>query len=199
MDIYRKTIGIFSGSKWPKYNKCGLQKSLMTFTNSLDTSQFKIAYGGGESGVMGVIPRRFDEIGGKVIGIDAKMFSDKYGTAPFGEQRIYDTFSERQHKLIEESDIFLVLPGGVGTIYEIFEVITFNDLNLWTCSLSTTPTVKPIIIYNYENYYGDLKKQLIEGVSNQLINRESFESIKWCTDVDEIKQHVSCYSQDSSH
>ena len=91
------------------------------------------------------------------------------------------------------------MPGGVGTIYEIFEVITFNDLNLWTCSLSTTPTVKPIIIYNYENYYGDLKKQLIEGVSNQLISRESFESIKWCTDVDEIKQQVSSYSHDSSH
>ena len=61
---------------------------------------------------MGVIPRRFSEVGGKVTAIDADMFVKKFGKADFGELEVYDTFSERQSQLIKRSDIVLVLPGG---------------------------------------------------------------------------------------
>ena len=184
-----KTIGIFSGSRWPTLGRETLEKSLLVLTNAINVNNFKIAYGGGESGLMGVIPKRFHENGGQVIGIDAKMFADKYGTASFGTQLVYETFHERQHKLIEEADIILALPGGVGTIYEIMEVITFNDLNLWGDE-KNYPIKKEIICYNFDGYFDSLKLQLKYGVENGLISENSFKLVKWCQNVEQIQECI---------
>ena len=67
-------------------------------------------------------------MGGKVSCIDQKNFAEKYGSVSFFNNTIVDTFSERQRKLIEKGDIYLCLPGGVGTLSEIFDVLVENDI-----------------------------------------------------------------------
>ena len=183
---YMRTIGIFSGSRWPNKNKKALEQSLLALTNQLNIHDYKIAYGGGGSGLMGVIPQQFDKNGGKVLGIDAKLFADKYGIADFGEQIVCDSFVERQHKLVQESDIIVALPGGMGTIYEVMEVATYNDLKLWE-----TDIVKPIICYNYNGYFNPLREQLLRGIEDGLILQDSYDNISWCDNIQDIYKKVT--------
>lgn len=139
-------IGIFSGSKTPHFFD-DISSELKKVAEGLSNEHFRIVYGGGTSGIMGVIPKRYSELGGKVLGIDAEMFVKKFGKADFGDLEVYETFNERQMRLIQRSDIVLVLPGGLGTISELFDVLTLNDLNL--------KRIK-VIIYNYNGFYDDI-------------------------------------------
>jgi uncharacterized protein (TIGR00730 family) len=141
-----KHLGIFSGSKTIQHYE-NLNDDLIKIAEGIPNDKIRIVYGGGTSGLMGVIPKRYSELGGKVTGIDADMFVKKFGSAEFGELEVYSTFNERQLRLIERSDIVLVLPGGVGTISELFDVLTLHDLNL----KKTT-----VIIYNYNGFYDEI-------------------------------------------
>jgi len=78
---------------------------------------------------MGIIPRTFSEISGEVIGINAKMFTEKFGVSAFGKTKIYEKIFDRQNALVNLSDIYLCLPGGVGTISELFNTLVLNDLH----------------------------------------------------------------------
>lgn len=152
-----RNIGIFSGSKTPHFFD-DISIELKKVAQGLSIENHRIVYGGGTSGIMGVIPKCFSELGGNVLGIDADMFVKKFGKADFGDLEVYETFNERQMKLIDKSDMVLVLPGGVGTISELFDVLTLNDLNL--------KKIK-VIIYNYNGFYDDIiefiKKRQKEG------------------------------------
>ena len=169
-----KHIGIFSGSKTP-YFFDDISCQLKEIAEGIPKDHFRIVYGGGTSGLMGVIPRRFSELGGRVTGIDADMFVKRFGKADFGELEVYDTFSERQSQLIIRSDIVLVLPGGVGTISELFDVLTLNDLNIKKTK---------VIIYNYNGFYDEIiqfiHKRQQEGFIKPLDN------IRYVRSADEV-------------
>jgi uncharacterized protein (TIGR00730 family) len=169
-----KHIGIFSGSKSTHFFD-DISIELKEIAEGISKEQFCIVYGGGTSGLMGVIPRRFSELGGKVTGIDADMFVKKFGKADFGDLEVYDTFSERQSQLIKRSDIVLVLPGGVGTISELFDVLTLNDLNIKKTK---------VIIYNYNGFYDEIiqfiHKRQQEGFIKPLDN------IRYVRSADEV-------------
>lgn len=177
-----KHLGIFSGSKTIQHYE-NLTNELNKIAEGIPNDRFRIVYGGGTSGLMGVIPKRYSELGGNVLGIDAEMFVKKFGRADFGELEVYNTFNERQLRLIERSDIVLVLPGGVGTISELFDVLTLNDLNL----KKTT-----IIIYNYDGFYDEIiqfiHKRQKEGFIKPLDNLRYAKSSEEILDI--IKKYV---------
>ena len=170
----RHTIGIFAGSTF-SHSKNGVSKldqmptsdlewqqstildELHSVANHLDPERFKLVYGGGNSGLMGVIPVGFSKRGGSVLGYNARMFADSAdsGGAPNGSQIglqiVCETFEERQLSLIRASDSILVLPGGVGTLYEVFDVLVRNDLRRWDDQRS-----RRVVLYNYRNYFKGL-------------------------------------------
>jgi uncharacterized protein (TIGR00730 family) len=157
-------IGIFSGSKTPLFfNNITLE--LKKIAERLDIQKYSLVYGGGSSGLMGVIPKKYSELGGKVIGVDADMFVKRFGKADFGEHIVYDTFNERQMRLIQKSHIVLVLPGGVGTVSELFDVLTLNDLNLRDIH---------VLVYNYNGFYDEIiqfiHKRQLDGFIKHLKN-----------------------------
>ena len=178
-------IGIFSGSRFPidEKAKSGLVKDLLEITNSLNPQKHVVVYGGGASGLMSVIPKEFDVRGGQVVGIDARIFVEKYGAARFGQQYVEDTFDSRQKRLIETADVFLALPGGVGTVYEVMEVMTYNDLKLW----KRDPTrVRRIIVFNHCGAYDGLKSHIQEAVEAGYVVASSAEAVVWCDTVEEV-------------
>lgn len=139
-------LGIFSGSK----TIAGMDRianQLRAIADGLDTDKFTIVYGGGTSGLMGVIPKHYAGRGGRVIGVDADMFVKRFGSADFGELEVHSTFGERQRALIDKSDVVLVLPGGLGTMSEWFDVMTLNDLRLRNI---------PVVVYNPDGFYDDI-------------------------------------------
>ncbi|GAB4515828.1 MAG: TIGR00730 family Rossman fold protein [Roseibium sp.] len=90
---------------------------------------YTLVYGGARVGLMGTVADAALEAGGKVIGILPRALSDKeIGHEGLTELHLVDSMHERKARMADLSDAFLALPGGVGTLEEIFEVWTWGQL-----------------------------------------------------------------------
>ncbi|MCX7152462.1 MAG: TIGR00730 family Rossman fold protein [Proteobacteria bacterium] len=95
-------------------------------------NNYRLVYGGGSRGLMGEASRAAFAAGGKLHGVipASLMKREQARGASIGEIEVVDTLSERKSRMAAESDAFVALPGGVGTLDELFEMITWNDLGL---------------------------------------------------------------------
>ena len=130
-------------------------------------NKFNVWYGGGNAGIMGVIPKHFHLRGGEVLSVNAKQFS-VYDDVVYGTTYIKDTFTERQNSLIEKGDLYLALPGGVGTASEIFDVLVNNDVNGKECKM---------VFYSYNNYFEDLINFIEKNINSGYIRPHIMENI----------------------
>jgi uncharacterized protein (TIGR00730 family) len=111
-----------------------------------------IVFGGGARGLMGAAAKGVYGCGGPVCGV-APHFFDRPGILfeSCSELILTETMRERKQKMEELSDAFVVLPGGIGTLEEFFEVLTLKQL---------AQHKKPIVLYNIAGYYADLCRLL---------------------------------------
>jgi uncharacterized protein (TIGR00730 family) len=115
---------------------------------SLAQHHITLRYGGGNTGLMGAVAKAVLDNGGQVIGIIPKfMWDNKWGSEDLTQMIIVDTMHERKQTMIENVDAVIALPGGVGTLEELLEVITWKQLGLFN---------KPILIVNTDGYYDPL-------------------------------------------
>ncbi|MFD1987854.1 TIGR00730 family Rossman fold protein [Mesorhizobium newzealandense] len=99
---------------------------------SLARSGLRLIYGGGTKGIMGAVAEGALRAGGKVTGIIPRFLINKEATETaldrLDELVITDNMHERKHRMFEKSDAFVALPGGIGTVEEIVEVMTWAQL-----------------------------------------------------------------------
>ena len=114
---------------------------------NIDINKISIVYGGGNVGLMGIVRDSFISIGGKIITSNI----NKFVVEGIFDDYIFDNINERQQKLIELGDAYLILPGGFGTMFEMLEVITKNQIG---------ESTKPILIFNFNNIYDYLLKEI---------------------------------------
>ena len=92
----------------------------------------RLVYGGGTKGLMGAVAAGAMEAGGKVLGIIPRFLVTKEASAAglnaLTELIVVDNMHQRKHALFENSDAFIALPGGIGTVEEIVEVMTWAQL-----------------------------------------------------------------------
>ncbi len=106
--------------------------------------------GGGNLGLMGAVIDSVLSHGGKVKGVIPKFMVDSgWCHQNLSEQIVTNTMHERKQKMAEMSNAAIALPGGVGTLEELLEIITWKQLGLYK---------HPIIILNTNNYYSSLLK-----------------------------------------
>lgn len=118
----------------------------------------QVVFGGGKLGLMGLVADSALAHGGRVIGIIPKLLEGVEGAHPtLSELHVVDSMHTRKRKMVELSDAFIVLPGGFGTLDELFEILTWRQLQMHN---------KPIIIVNINGYWDPLKK-LIHNVIEQ--------------------------------
>ena len=129
-------ITIFGSSKI-NINKKYFEKSreLITKLNE-HKNTINVVYGGGSQGLMGEIAL----FKGNVISSNITKFTEH----SVEDEYVFDNIQDRQRKLTEVGDMYIILPGGYGTIYELMEVLTLNDIK---------EIKKPIIIYNIDNFF----------------------------------------------
>ena len=107
-----------------------------------------LVYGAGNSGMMGAISDALIEGGGAAIGVTPQFFVLAEETRDdLAEVVISDDMSTRRNWMIENGDAFIALPGGMGTLDEITEVMTYKRLGL------LGKVNKPVMIYNVNGYY----------------------------------------------
>ena len=114
-----------------------------------------LVYGGGDLGLMGAIAHGVFENGGSVVGVIPKSLY-KVVTKCLGETIVTDTMHERKMKIYELSDAFLALPGGLGTLDELFETLTWQQLGIHA---------KPVAVLNTEKFY-DPMLTMIQGAKD---------------------------------
>ena len=126
-------------------------------------------YGGADVGLMKVIADKMLEKGRDVVGIIPKLICDME-IAHEGISKMIETnsMSERKLLLINESDAFIAMPGGFGTLDELFEIAVLNQLRI---------TDKPIALYNTSNYFDSLIQFIDHGVSQGFIRKEHRDNI----------------------
>jgi uncharacterized protein (TIGR00730 family) len=104
-----------------------------------------LVYGGGKTGLMGALADAALEHGTKVIGVLPELFNTSaLAHENLSELYIAETMHERKAKMIEMSDAFIALPGGFGTLEELFEILTWSQIGIHTC---------PVGILNINAYF----------------------------------------------
>ena len=109
---------------------------------------WRLVYGGGHTGLMGAVADAALAAGAEVIGIiPDRLIERELGHGGVTELQVVGSMHERKHKMAEQSDAFLALPGGIGTMEEIFEVWTWRQLGYHHKALG---------LLNVGGYYDDL-------------------------------------------
>ena len=118
----------------------------------------QLVYGGGRSGLMGIVAEATRLAGGRVVGVIPQALVDKeQASLHCDELHVVDTMHERKAMMAERSDAFVALPGGIGTFEELFEVWTWRQLGYHD---------KPIGLLNVAGYYNALLVFLRQSVQN---------------------------------
>ena len=121
----------------------------------------RLIYGAGNSGMMGAVSDALIECGGEAIGVTPQFFVLAEETRDdLTEVVIADDMSTRRKWMIDHGDAFIALPGGMGTLDEITEVMTYKRLGL------LGEINKPVMVYNVNGYYdrffdflGDMRRE----------------------------------------
>jgi len=123
-----------------------------------------IVYGGGSAGSMGAVADGALSKGGEVIGILPRFMADlEWGHPGLTHLDLVDDMRERKHRLLAGSDAVVALPGGCGTLEELFEAITLKRLGLY---------FNPIVLLDTLNYWQPLDAFLHQVIEQRFMNPE---------------------------
>ncbi len=126
--------------------------------------EITLVYGGANVGLMGVLADTVMEGGGKVIGVMPKSLVEKeVAHDNLTEMHIVEGMQERKALMADLSDAFIALPGAYGTLDEIFEVLTWNQLGI---------VGKPVGLLNIGGFYDPLLAMLDYAVGERFLRRE---------------------------
>lgn len=122
-------------------------KAAYAFGAELAKAGLRMVYGGGGVGLMGECARGANEAGGRVLGIIPGFLTSRERKYDEVETRVVSSMHERKIMLFDESDAFVVLPGGVGTLEEIVELLSWRRMDLHN---------KPIVFYDPRGFWQPL-------------------------------------------
>jgi hypothetical protein len=123
-----------------------------------------VVYGGGSMGSMGALADGALSVGGEVIGILPRFMADlEWGHPGLTRLELVEDMRERKHKLLTGSDAVVALPGGCGTLEELFEAITLKRLGVY---------FGPIVLLNTRGFYDDVVHVLERSIDERFMNPE---------------------------
>jgi uncharacterized protein (TIGR00730 family) len=124
-----RSLAVFCGSRVgvnPAYARAG-----RALGQGLGEAGIRLVFGGGRIGIMGVVADAVLDAGGRVLGVIPQFLTElEVAHERATEMVVTDNMHTRKTRLYEESDAFLVMPGGLGTFDEAFEIITWRQLGL---------------------------------------------------------------------
>ncbi len=168
-----KRIGVYCASS----NKCDKLYLQAAYKLGIRLAQNKIVtyYGGGAVGLMGSLADSAISAGGVVIGVIPDFMQQlEWGHKGISKLHVVKTMHERKSKIASESDAFVALPGGCGTLEELLEIITWKRLGLHA---------KPIIITNLQGFFNPCIEMLNMCVQENFMHEKH---LKMWTTVDSV-------------
>ena len=140
--------------------------------------QGQLVYGGGNSGLMGIVALATQQAGGRVVGIIPHALAEKeLARDDCDEFHLVDNMHQRKHMMAERADAFLTLPGGIGTFEEFFEVWTWKQLGYHN---------KPIGLLNVDGYYDGLMAFMNNTVNKDFVSDWQMGLIHQSSDLEKL-------------
>ncbi|HYH88924.1 MAG TPA: TIGR00730 family Rossman fold protein [Solirubrobacteraceae bacterium] len=156
-----KRVCVFSGSS-PGAD-IAYRAAATDLGHGLADRGIELVYGGAHVGLMGVLADAALEGGGRVTGVIPQSLVEREIAHPgLSDLRIVNSMHERKAVMAELADAFVALPGGVGTLEELFEVYTWNQLGLHA---------KPLGLFNVRGYFDGLARFLDHAVEERFVTR----------------------------
>ncbi|NKI18242.1 TIGR00730 family Rossman fold protein [Spongiibacter sp. KMU-166] len=137
-----------------------------------------LVYGGASIGIMGELADAVIAEGGEVIGVIPQDLADReVAHAGLSELRVVATMHQRKQVMAELADGFIALPGGLGTLEELFEILTWAQLGYHR---------KPCALLNVAGYYDHLSAFLQHGVAEQFVSPAHARLLQIASDVPQL-------------
>ena len=167
-DIRLKRICVYCGSHpgdSPEYIEAAVDMGRTLAKNGIG-----LVYGGAKVGLMGAMARTVLELKGEVIGVMPRALVEReVAFDGLNDFRVVESMHERKALMARLADGFIAMPGGLGTIEELFETLTWSQLGFHS---------KPCGILNINGYYDSLLQFLDQGVKSHFIHREHVKMIQ---------------------
>lgn len=140
-----------------------------------------LVFGGGDTGMMGACAHGVQDTNGKSIGIAPKWIENFEPLCKECSEFIYvDSMDERKNKFLENSDAFIITPGGIGTLDEFFEIITLKKLEQHD---------KEIIVFNIDGFYNKMF-DMIDDMAQKGFLYNQYEIFKIAETIEEIFSYL---------
>lgn len=144
-----------------------------------------LVYGGSNIGLMRAIADACLAEGGHVIGVMPQGLIDReVAYTNLKEFHVVESMSIRKEKMAELSDAFIAMPGGIGTLDEIFEVMSWNQLEIMD---------KPVALLNTKGFYNDLVKFLDYTVEQRFVRNEHRQNLLVDENPEQLLQAIENY------
>ncbi|HEX5124267.1 MAG TPA: TIGR00730 family Rossman fold protein [Rhodanobacteraceae bacterium] len=144
----------------------------------LATAGCSVVYGGGAAGLMGSLANGALAAGGDVIGIIPRFMTEVEWQHPgLASLEVVEDMRERKHRLLTGSDAVVALPGGCGTLEEMFEALTLKRLGLY---------FNPIVLVNTNGFYAPLATFMDQMIDQRFMNPQHREMWTVVDAIDEV-------------
>lgn len=143
-----------------------------------------LVYGGADVGLMGAVADSALAHGGKVVGVITEQLNQKVGHKKLGELHVVTTMHERKTKMFEMSGGFIVMPGGLGTLEEAMEVMTWAQLGHHS---------KPVGFLNVRGYFDRLMDFLDHAVDQRFLKKEHRQMLLVASRPDLLLEAMEAY------
>lgn len=153
----------------------------------LGERRHSLVFGAGAQGLMGAAARGFKDAGAKVFGVIPKFFEENGFEGIFydaDELHFTETMAERKQMMEDECDAFVIVPGGIGTFEEFFQVLTLKQLGRHK---------KAIVVYNSFGYYDELERIMEETIKKGFVNEECRKIYKIVDTAKEVSDYLENY------
>jgi len=148
---------------------------------------WQLVYGGGKVGLMGEVADAVLAAGGRVVGIIPQSLQDReVGHPALHELHVVQTMHQRKQMMAERADAFVALPGGIGTLEELYEVWTWRQLGYHD---------QPIALLNTEGYYDALLAFMDHSVAQGFLDPAQQAVVTVGTDPESLLQAVAAQAR----
>jgi len=179
-----KSICVFCGSslgRTPEY-----AEAVRHLARTLAGEGIDIVYGGARVGAMGLLADTALEAGGRVVGVIPGLLVDaEIAHGGLSELRVVGSMHERKAMMAELSDGFVALPGGLGTLEELAEILTWSQLGLHG---------KPTGLFNVAGYYDAFLEFLDHAVAEGFLRQEHRAVIQAGSDASSVLEAMRAWS-----
>ena len=160
-----KSICIYCGSSPGRLE--AYAEAAIAVAEALVSRNIRLVYGGASIGIMGLVADQVLKLGGQVVGVIPKGLAHKeVAHQQLTELHITQSMHERKMRMAELADGFIALPGGIGTLEELFEIWTWAQLGIHN---------KPCGLLNVEGYYDSLIGFLDHVLAEQFVKKHHHE------------------------